>query len=77
MRLDDNKPKVKIKTKGVGGRRSEEEFGISRNSVLANLAFMDKETQRRYRENKMRAEEDASSLEKWAANDFHSGFEVT
>jgi hypothetical protein len=72
-----SKPKVKI-TKGgnQGGRRTEGKFGENPNSIEAQLPFMSTAMRQRVRENQRRLADDASSMEQWAANDFHSGYEV-
>ena len=73
----NKKPKVKIVKGGnKGGRRTEAKFGVEPNSIAAQLAFMRPEIRRLYDRNMKRHSDDASSMERWAANDFESGYEV-
>ncbi len=51
---------------------TEKKFGVSPRSIEAQLPFMDKGTQERYRRNRARFDADQRSFELWAASGFSS-----
>lgn len=69
-------PIVLTKGGNRGGRRTVNQFGDSPKSLHSTIHFMSPELRRKFYENQRRHSEDASSLERWAANDYVSGSEV-
>lgn len=59
-----------------GGRRTISKFGDQPESIVNTLAFLSPELRKKFHENQRKHSENASSLERWAANDYVAGYEV-